>query len=194
MNTKIYDSDSVYKWNVKTLVIGMLAHVNWVLVSLTRSGDICKKLDKYSDFTHVEVDAYSKVTYTMLMNQGAIWTYLYLIRPSINGNMTFFMSKVFIRKQDFINIREYIYSVDDTHKCRWIHQIFPKPSLKKSGGGGRGSSTEWISTDHKVEYKGKVRRVWRSASDDGVIAIKRLVKAHNGDRMYRIEMLSTHSS
>ena len=53
--------------------------------------------------------------------------------------------------------------------------------------GMSGHAPQWLPTDRKATHKGRQRKLWRSAKDASVLAVKRVVKAADGTRRYRYE-------
>ena len=50
-----------------------------------------------------------------------------------------------------------------------------------------GVAAKWLPTSRTVKHKGAVRKLWRSAKDAAVQAVKRIVKAADGTRKVRYE-------
>ena len=51
----------------------------------------------------------------------------------------------------------------------------------------RRPNAKWLPTTSSVKHKGAVRKLWRSAKDATVLAVKRIVKAADGTRKARFE-------
>ena len=48
-------------------------------------------------------------------------------------------------------------------------------------------NAKWIPTNRTLKHKGVVRKLWRSAKDASVTAVKRIVKAADGSKKVRYE-------
>ena len=57
----------------------------------------------------------------------------------------------------------------------------PKPHVSAK------ASTKWLPTSRTVTLKGTVRKLWRSAKDASVTAVKRIVKAADGSKKVRFQ-------
>ena len=60
--------------------------------------------------------------------------------------------------------------------------VRPSRSSKSAG-----RVPKWLPTDRTVVHKGKACKLWRSAADPSVLAVKRMVKAADGTRKCRFE-------
>ena len=50
-------------------------------------------------------------------------------------------------------------------------------------------SSKWLPTKRTINYKGTVRKIWCSAKDTSVMAVKRIVTSANGIKKARFERL-----
>ena len=70
------------------------------------------------------------------------------------------------------------------HDCITVSRQGAK---KRPAKAQRSPTARWLPTARTVKHRGAVRKLWRSAADASVLAVKRIVRAADGSRKARFE-------